>query len=280
MSEIDYQYYASGYKHDIFRRGNYAYKTVKDAFEEENCRNHFETECFAMDIMRVKGFCVPRECEILSPSESFNHKWTLKESWIEGKQFRDGEMPIELEEKVFNMLIELAQSISGDYYGPISPRASKAYSWRAFLKTLHENHPLARVACPALSISSNRINELIDSLAPENPNPVFITMDTNLMNFFFDMNGNIVGIIDVEDPIFGDFLFLLADIRWCRDHWFHRDDWFLNWVQGFYETDEELVDLYEFLIAFREIEIRYKTDTSHYTIDQEFLLLEKKLLHL
>lgn len=280
MSKDDYQYIASGYMHDVFRCGNYAFKTVREPFEENNCREHFETERLAMNLMREKEFCVPRECEILSPQESFKNSWTLKESWMEGKQYRDGEMPLEFEKNVFDLLMELAQRITGDYFGAISPNADTTRTWHGYLRELHENHPITRVACPDLSISANQINELIESLAPKNPNPVFITMDTNLMNFFFDDNGDIIGIIDVEQPVYGDFSFLMADIRWCRDHWFHREDWYAWWVPDIYKGQTALIDLYEFLIGFQEIELRFQNGTSHPTIDMEFLRLEQKLLDL
>ncbi len=280
MKEIDCQYISSGYKHQVFRCEDYAYKIVKEEFKEYDCREHFESEYLALNILRTNGFCVPNECEILSPNESFLKKWTLKESWMLGKQYLDGQMPKEYEKQVFNKLIEMANNISGSYYGLFLPNTDVSCTWHAFLRTLHENYPLARIACPKLSITSNQINELIESIVPINPRPVFIAMDTNLMNFFFDNNGTIVGIIDIEHQIFGDFPFLLANIRWRRDHSFHRDDWYSHWVENCYYVDETLIDLYEFLIAFQEIHQRFRFGTSRNTIDNEFLILEKKMLQL
>ena len=280
LGNRDYQFLASGYRHEVFHCGGYVYKVVKDAFGEENCREHFETECLAMNLMREKGFNVPSECTILSPKDSFKHKWTLRESRLYGMQYRDGEMPLELEKKVYDLLIELGQSLTGNYYGQITPYANTNLTWHAFLKQLYNNHPLTSVAVPDIKISNNRIDELIEFLVPRAPVPVFITMDTNLMNFFFDASGNIVGIIDIERPVYGDFAFLLADIRWCRDHWFHRNDWYSFWAEGKYGIREELIDLYVFLIAYEEIEYRHKTNTTHHNLIKEFLRLENKLLNL
>ena len=140
MSKDDYQYIASGYMHDVFRCGNYVYKTVRESFEENICREHFKTESLAMNLMREKGFCVPRECEIISPQESFKNRWTLKESWLESKPYRDGEMPLEFEKKVFDLLMNLAH-IKGDYVGAILPNADKTRIWHDYLRELHEDHP-------------------------------------------------------------------------------------------------------------------------------------------
>jgi hypothetical protein len=151
-------------------------------------------------------------------------------------------------------------------------------TWHGYLRTLHRCADTTRTACPNLVISPEQIDGLIDRLAPASPPPVFITMDTNLMNYFFDDEGQICGITDIEHPIYGDVLFLLADIRWCRDHWFHRDDWYALLIPERIKTRPELVDLYEFLIAFQEIDIRYRSGTSHPTIDEEFYALESRVL--
>ncbi len=276
-----YQYIASGFRHDVFRYGNYAFKITKERFNEDNNYCHFKAEDEALRIMRENGFCVPIESEVISPGNSVFHKWTLRETWIDGFQYKDGEMSYELEKKIFYKLIELAQVIKGEHYGPLSTCASyKSYTWHSYLKSLHENHIFTKIACPEMSITVEHINKLISKIVPENPQPVFITMDTNLLNFFFDQNGNIIGMIDIEQPIYGDFSFLLADIRWCRDHWWHRNDWYANWIADSFNVDKALIDLYVFLIAFHEIDFRHRTKTTHHNLIKEFMKLEEKLLHM
>lgn len=278
VNNVRLEYVASGFMHDVYRSGGYAYKCVKDSFPNENNREHFEREMKSLELLKKAGFPAPCECMLFFPGEIIQGKWVMRESWIEGNQYRDGVMPLEMEKKVFDKILGMAKQITGSFYGPIGVKNGIYADWREFLKRIYEDNPITKVACPKLSITQEHLEKLIDRYVPPNPMPVFVSMDTNLMNFFFDEVGEISGVTDIEHPIFGDYLFLLADIRWCRDHWFHREDWFAKWISIKDIHDLIRIDIYEFLIAYQEIAIRYISGTSHISIDNEFYKLEKKLL--
>ena len=99
----------------------------------------------------------------------------------------------------------------------------------------------------------------------------------DLMNYFFDRENKIVGIADIDRPVWGDISYLYADIRWNRDHWFHRPDWYTNFIAPKIKANSALVDLYEFIIAYEEIDERYRKGKSHPSIDAEFYAIGARL---
>ncbi len=271
----------SGYMHRVFRQGDYVYKCVRPEFADRNNASHFATECRSMDLLRKAGFPVPVVCDVLPPGAFFKDLWALRESYIDGVQYRDGEMPQALEAMVCDSLLQMADRIPGtpNVYGRIaSDGQTPFHDWREYLYDIVDSNPYARKRCPFLSITNDQIKKLIACLVPSNPKPCFVAMDTNLMNYFFNRENQIVGITDIDRPIWGDSTYLCATIRWRRDHWFHRSDWYHDYIEYKIKPNSSLVDLYEFLIAYEEIDERCRTGKSHPSIDAEFNALGDKLM--
>lgn len=276
----DIVFAGSGYMHQVFRQGDFVYKRVKPEFSDRNNASHFETEQYSLDLLRRSGFPTPSTCEVIPPGVFFKDDWALRESYIDGVQYRDGEMPQELEAKVCDSLLQMAQEIvsTSNSYGRIASDARTAFrGWKDYLFGIVDSNPYARKQCPLLTISNAQIKKLIERIVPDDPAPSFIAMDTNLMNYFFNRKDTIVGIIDVDRPIWGDVAYLYADIRWNRDHWFHRPDWYENYIASTMKTDVALVDVYEFVIAYEEIDERYRKGKLHSTMVAEVYALEKRL---
>ena len=273
----------SGYMHGVFRQGEFVYKCVKPEFMDMNTASHFETERYSLGLLRRVGFPTPSTCDVIPPGAFFKEFWALRENYMEGHQYRDGEMPRMLEAEVCDSLLQMAKNIVGvpNVYGRITPNDEGAFhNWRSYLCNVLDSSPYARKRCPRLTMSNIQIKELIDRLVPEKPTPCFVAMDTNLMNFFFDHNGKIAGIIDVDRPVWGDLLYLYADIRWNRDHWFHRLDWYSKYIATRLSIETSLIDLYEFIIAYEDIDERYRKGKSHSSIDDEMYLLDARLKNL
>ena len=276
----DIVFLGSGYMHCVFRHGDFVYKCVKPEFWDNNNALHFETERYSLGLLRRAGFPTPSTCEVIPPGAFFKEHWALRENYIEGLQYRDGEMPCQLEAAVCDSLLQMADAVIGEtgVYGRITPDGRSAFKkWKDYLFYIIDSNPNTRKRCPLLSVSNDQIRELIDRLVPQNPPPYFVAMDTNLMNYFFDRENKIVGIADIDRPVWGDISYLYADIRWNRDHWFHRPDWYTNFIAPKIKANSALVDLYEFIIAYEEIDERYRKGKSHPSIDAEFYAIGARL---
>ena len=262
-----------GFKHVTYRLGEHVYKVVKDHFLAVDDRTEYETECAALRLMGQHGFPVPADLRILTPAENDMERYCLQESYLPGAQYKDGVIDTRHQQAILACILDIAR-IRGDHYGDI--RQGHA-TWHGYLNHVLDTYREVYANSSQIPGFLSLLREGIKKYVPEAPTPCLNIMDTNVMNFFFDPEGNICGIIDVDHPVFSDIDFVRTMIKWHRDDWFNRDDWYALWVKDRFPIPEPVRTIYEFVLAYDDVCMRHVANRQRLGSTDKMLKLEAAL---
>lgn len=213
-----YKFLNSGLIHNVYEKDNCIYKIVKSNIINLNTKEHFEKEKNCMDYLFNMGFNVVKVEQIFNKNELVKDFYVLKEIKLEGKCYKEDNIPEEHIIDIFKF-IKLIANISLNEYGIIFDKnTSPNNSWQEFITEQLET------AIKIINKYFNKKDNLLkkellnfDSNFIKNLDSKFLIMDPNPENFIFTKNGMIA--IDIDHPIGGDPLWQTACFYWYKENW-------------------------------------------------------------
>jgi hypothetical protein len=215
-----------GLVHRIYLAEDIIYKIPKDTFKEFHQEEHFIIEREALCLLNCYGIPTPKTFGIIPKCPDSGEKPILVEQLIKGIQ-KSKEDLNEIEQKNIINLIKKAHEIKLEGYGRFTGKAEGEFSsWQQYIDSLFQG---------AKTYFSK--NNLIDSknmktlqtkmekyscILQYNEKGSFIFLDINPGNIFFNNNGEIIGVIDIDHPAVGDPLYDFACLKWYNPKMFEK----------------------------------------------------------
>lgn len=211
MLQAGYIQIGQGYCHNVYEKDGLIYKCLKPEMYMKNDYHKFLHEQAAMDILRMYGYPVAEVIRVAEKKEILDECSFLVEKKAVGKNYPKDIISDEFMEKVFGCLMDTTQ-IKMSFFGDTMPSKGKGQSWKYYLKSKAAPYTEEIRKNYRLPMNAEQLEKLLDSVEEEAVTPSFLIMDSNPENFFFDENGRISSIIDIDHPICGDALYQLAAI--------------------------------------------------------------------
>jgi hypothetical protein len=267
-----------GFKHQVYEIGDTVYKTLKASFASCDTPEDYLTEIAALDLLRVHHFPVPDHLRIINPQANDLNQWCLEESRIHGLQYNDRMISPDCQKSILDCILSIGQ-ITGSYYGALYGDG-KFHSWHQYLYAVLDRYEKEFSHYSQIPHSLEILRSGIHQYIPDDPTPCLNMMDTNVMNFFFDEHNRISGIIDIDHPVFSDIHFVHAMIKWHRDDWFNRDDWYAQWIKPRIDIPAETLGIYEFILAYDDVCMRRTVKRERAASTNKLIELEKTMVDL
>ena len=260
----------SGFLHNVYFKDDKAYKMLKMNKAALNNSMHFLNEMHILKMLRANGYPSVHVYRIYNPAELVKGLFVLEEERSYGINYTENEIPQKALENMFCM-INSAVSIIGKRFGKVTLNEVVYQTWKEFLISILKDYEELSTRY-SMSLNKNEILKLIDLYVKYDGVPHFLVMDLNTQNFLFDAKDSIIGIIDIDHPLFGDPYYQVAANQW--------------YMQGKYDMylpdknliSKELMDIYILFIGLEDIIFRIISNEESDEIINKYKRYEKAVI--
>ena len=246
------RYYKHGLVHHVLKSGKVIIKVPKDKFPEFHTKDHFMIEKHSLGILFKRGIKTPKDIRIIEKCSRFDDKSVLIEKYIGGIQKKKSTLTKKESLNIIKAMDKI-HSITVKGYGYISTdRCGHFKSWREFLlKTINELKEYFSTGESKYRLCLQFLENINLEFLQYKEKGKFLTTDINPGNIFFNKDGSIKAIIDIDHPESGDPLFDYASIKWYNHRLYKHIK-----INDFHKIKKILT--YEIIIALSTIMFRKK----------------------